>query len=160
MMNKSRRDFLKLTGLAGAGLLTGGARRAAESDLLKADRQQHFNMHGYAAPALDLVRVGIVGMGGRGNGAASRLNRVEGVEIRAIADVEDSAIEAALERMRRNENYPHTPDTYSGSEDAWNGLAVREDYDQIFVSTHWNLHSPIRAYGTDESKYDDLNIPS
>lgn len=72
-MKNKRRDFLKFTGLtgltvAGGGVLTGFA---AEAGMLnaQADKKsyvQQFNMSGYAAPKLDIVRIGFIGLGNRG----------------------------------------------------------------------------------------------
>jgi len=58
-MNFNRRDFLKKSGLATLGL-TGlgslGSGKDNEPYQFK-NRQQAFNMHNYAAPAIDLVRI-------------------------------------------------------------------------------------------------------
>src|SRR5690625_6421985 len=62
--------------------------------------------------------------------------------------------------MRRNENFPHTPDTYSGSEDAWKGLADRDDIDLIFVCTPWHLHTPVCVYGMEQGKHVVTEIPA
>ncbi len=159
-MNKSRRDFLKLAGLASAGLLTGGARRDIEEQMLRPRRLQRFNMYGYAAPALDLVRVGIVGMGSRGNGAARRLNHIEGVEIRAIADVEQSAVDRSLEWMKRDEQFRHTPAAYAGHEESWKRLADRNDIDLIINCTPWHLHTPVCVYGMEQEKHVATEIPA
>ena len=40
-----------------------------------------FNMSGFAAPKLDKVRVGFVGVGARGSGAVQRMSYIDGVEI-------------------------------------------------------------------------------
>ena len=37
-------------------------------------------MSGYAAPKIDIVRVGVIGLGQRGPGAVERLSNIEGVE--------------------------------------------------------------------------------
>src|SRR5690625_233455 len=79
----NRKEFLKIGGLAGAGLagagmMTGcsdsGRNRTGEERLnhireqAETPRAGQFNMHGYAAPPLDIVRVGITGIGNRGSG--------------------------------------------------------------------------------------------
>ena len=45
-----------------------------------------FNMSGYAAPKLETVRIGFIGVGNRGSGSVTRVNRVDGVETKAICD--------------------------------------------------------------------------
>jgi len=71
-MASNRRDFLRNT-LLGTGMLaTGFANQAAASGgELNSERKgknpkQRFNMSGYAAPKLDKVRIGFVGLGMRG----------------------------------------------------------------------------------------------
>lgn len=95
-MKNTRKEFLKMSGLAGAGMFAlsgcqsnGSGHRddALEGPGIR-EREMQFNMHGFAAPPMDLVRVGIIGMGSRGNGSVARLQHLEGVEVRAICDVE------------------------------------------------------------------------
>ena len=73
-MKNKRRDFLKLTGMAGltvagAGVLNGFTAESENNNISALDREkhvQHFNMSGYAAPKLDIVRIGFIGLGNRG----------------------------------------------------------------------------------------------
>ena len=47
---------------------------------------------GFVAPKLEKIRVGVIGIGGRGSGAVRRLCKVPGVEITAVCDlIEDRA---------------------------------------------------------------------
>jgi hypothetical protein len=80
-MKTNRRDMVKLISVGGAGLAL-GAGCSGEREASQSSRQQQFNMHGYAAPKLETVRVGITGLGSRGSGTVERLARIEGVEIR------------------------------------------------------------------------------
>ena len=73
-MKNNRREFLKLSGLAGiglagAGIIGGAGQPETKFDKSKIDqpRQTHnqkFNMSGYAAPRLGAVRIGNIGIGG------------------------------------------------------------------------------------------------
>ncbi len=92
-MKQDRRKFLRHIA-AGTGALATGLPALAkvktdEKDLfndLPADNGvQQFNMCGYAAPKLETVRVGIVGLGMRGSGAVERLSYIDGLEITALA---------------------------------------------------------------------------
>lgn len=94
-MKSNRRDFLRIATAAGAGtftsgLLSGCTPKQPESNLasilesVKKTHIQKFNMSGYAAPAIPLVRVGIIGLGDRGSDAVQRLSYIDGLEIRAL----------------------------------------------------------------------------
>ena len=119
-MKNNRRDFLKLSGLTAIGLAgvnSFGCKVKPENNTGSAfaeqPRQTHtqkFNMSGYAAPKLDKVRIGNIGIGGRGTGALARLIRIEGVEIKALCDVVPEKLSEALKRY---ENMNFSPDTYS-----------------------------------------------
>ena len=72
-MKQNRRDFLKASGLAGLGLASAGISEAhTNPDAHHTDDgnnkklyAQKFNMCGFAAPKLDIVRIGFVGQIGR-----------------------------------------------------------------------------------------------
>ena len=92
-MTTNRRNFLR-NSLLGTGMLaTGLAGHAATlgNETFSASKEkspkQRFNMSGYAAPKLDKVRIGFVGLGMRGPGAVERMSYIEGVEIIALCDV-------------------------------------------------------------------------
>jgi hypothetical protein len=85
-MSNNRRDFLKLAGLGLVGATVPQFSKAESPEQLfhlsKKSHDQLFNMSGYAAPKLNTVRVGIIGLGQRGPGAVDRLSKIEGVEIK------------------------------------------------------------------------------
>ena len=72
MNDMSRRRFLKSNAAAGAGFALGAIAMRAKAV-------------GAESPAT--VRIGIVGMGGRGNSLMGNLLRMKGVEIRAVCDL-------------------------------------------------------------------------
>jgi hypothetical protein len=96
-MKSNRRKFLRNLSI-GTGALTIGipsfaTLRQAQGENNEEDKnelpdhgKQSFNMCGYAAPKLDKVRIGIVGLGMRGPGAVERMSFIEGVEIKALCD--------------------------------------------------------------------------
>ena len=64
-MKNNRREFIKVAGMAGAGIVVGASRSKAETPKTQLHKQS-FNMHGYAAPKMDRVRMGLIGVGSRG----------------------------------------------------------------------------------------------
>ena len=85
----NRRDFLKATSLASLGLAGSGALQGYAADSVsQTPRKQRFNMSGYAAPKIEKVRIGIIGLGNRGPSHLETMRRIEGVEIRALCDLQ------------------------------------------------------------------------
>jgi predicted dehydrogenase len=82
----SRRDFLKTSGLAGAAL-------AANLTISQ-------NAH---AAGSDIIKVGLIGCGGRGTGAASQaLNADKNVKLTAMGDAFLDRLESSLERLKKD----------------------------------------------------------
>ncbi len=154
-MKAHRRDVLKWFGVGGAGLAM-GAGAGGETEPRRRS-QQRFNMHGYAAPKLETVRVAISGVGSRGSGTVARLARIEGVEIRALNDLLPERVERATDLLRRTS---HRPDGYSGSEDAWKEICERDDIDLFVIATPWRLHAPQSVYAMEHKKHVYAELPA
>ncbi|MBB5439015.1 putative dehydrogenase [Pedobacter sp. AK017] len=157
----NRRDFLKLTSIAGAGLLAGCATRNASAGtgikMHNRNYTQKFNMSGYAAPKLQTVRVGFIGVGNRGTSAVTRMSKIEGVEIKAICDLRPEKAQAA---KRNIANTPHTPDLYTGGENEWKKMCERNDIDLVYIATPWNLHTPMAVFSMEHDKHAAVEVPA
>ena len=105
-MTTNRRNFLKTATFAGAGAMTGGlitgctpeqpvSNLAGILESAKKTHTQKFNMSGYAAPPIPVVRVGFIGLGDRGSEAVKRLSFIEGVEITALCDLRRAALDGS-----------------------------------------------------------------
>lgn len=161
-MNNSRRDFIKKTSYASFALAASnpmGSGRQPDKNLFSSQHHQEFNMSGYAAPSLDTVRVGVIGLGGRGRGNTSRLTRIEGVQISAVCDLRVEAVELGLNRINEESPISHSPATYSGSEDEWKKLCERDDIDLVMINTPWNLHAPQAIYAMEQGKHVAVEVP-
>lgn len=160
-MKSTRRDFLVGTGLAATGLMAASVLRGAAATGAAAGGRgagpQQFNMCGYAAPKLERIRVGLVGVGSRGAGALPRLRAIEHVEIKALCDLHEDRIAEGLKRLQ---NTPHKPATYSGREDAWKQMCARDDLDVIYNCTPWHLHAPISIFAMEHGKHAFSEIPA
>ncbi len=160
-MKTNRRNFLRLTGLAGAGVagvgLTGFNSRADDNPPFKQTHNQRFNMSGYAAPKLETVRVGFIGIGGRGSGALRRMVRIEGVRITALADLNPTRVEKGRDFVKE---WGHNPAIYSGGEDEWKKLCERNDVDLVYICTPWHLHAPQAIYAMENEKHAVTELPS
>jgi len=109
------------------------------------------------AEPIDTVRVAIIGLGMRGQGAVRRLSYIEEAKIVALVDVVPSSVERAqgtLERMGRP-----LADAYIGADD-WKAVCERDDIDLIYICTHWDLHTPIAVYAMENGKHVATEIPA
>ncbi|MEX0681311.1 MAG: Gfo/Idh/MocA family oxidoreductase [Balneolales bacterium] len=156
-MKNNRREFIKRTGLAGAGIFVGGSRNPENREPFPQTQRQRINMSEYAAPKLETVRVGIIGLGNRGSGTTRAMARIEGVEIKAMCDIIPEKVSAAIASIQ---DIPqHNPDSYSGSEDAWKRLCERGDIDLVYIGTPWRLHTPMAVYAMEHEIHAAVDRP-
>ena len=59
------------------------------------------SMLGFAAEPIETVRVGIIGLGMRGQGPLKRMSYIEGVKIVAICDLHQENIDKAQARLEK-----------------------------------------------------------
>jgi len=166
-MRSNRRNFIKLTGLAGLGLVSGPIVKgnASISDLnsdqsvnsANSDRNSDFNMSGYAAPKIETVRIGFIGLGNRGPGAVKRMSKIDGVEIKALCDLRPDKAAAAKKLL---ENTSHNPTIYTGNENEWKKVCERNDIDLIYIATPWQLHTPMAVYAMEHGKHAASEVPA
>lgn len=161
-MKSNRRDFLRLSGLAGISLVPpsfvkAGTGNEVLTNTLNRNPGKHFNMSGYAAPKLDTVRIGFIGLGQRGPGAVKRMSKIEGVEIKGLCDIRPEKAEAAKQLLA---NTKHKPELYSGDKDAWKKMVDRNDLDLIYIATPWSLHTPMAVYAMKSGKHACTEIPA
>src|SRR5436190_6760187 len=160
-MKSNRRKFLRNlslgTGALSIGLPSLATLRQAQGKKNEEDRnevidngKQSFNMCGYAAPKMDVVRIGVVGLGMRGSDAVARLSFIEGVEITALCDKYPDRVTAAqktLEKMGRAK-----AKEYSG-EEGYKALCESKDVDLVYNTTPWHLHTPVALYAMNHGKH-------
>ena len=163
-MKSKRRDFIKLTGAAGLGIAGGTVLKSCSTGQSSENKQdqaagfkkleqshvQRYNMSGFTAPKIDVVGVGIIGLGNRGPGHMNNMSRIEGVEIRALCDVRPERAEAAKKRL---EGTIHNPVLYTENEDAWKKLCEQKDIDLVIITTPWYMHAKMAVYAMEQGKH-------
>jgi len=164
-MKTNRRDFIRIAGAAGTGIMTAGTvsctGKMPYADTLEAVKKVHkqrFNMCGYAAPKIDTVRVGIIGIGRRGIGAVHRLKLIEGVEIKAVCDIRSECTDAGLKAIT-DFGLP-APRVFGGSQDAWKEMCQSPDLDLIYIVTPWDLHTPMSVFAMESGKHAVVEVPA
>jgi predicted dehydrogenase len=111
---------------------------------------------GLRCDPIPVVRMAFIGVGSRGSGAVSRFLNIDGVEVKAICDLEQSnldRIQAHLTEIGRPEAA-----MYTGEED-WKKVCERDDIDLVYIATHWALHTPISVYAMEQGKHVISEIP-
>jgi predicted dehydrogenase len=110
-----------------------------------------------SAPARDKVRIGIIGVGGRGNSLMGNLLAMKDVEIRAIGDIFPAKARAAQQRVVKAGTAQ--PDIYAGDEQIWKKLVDRDDLDAIIIASYWKWHTPMAVYAMNHGLYVGVEVP-
>ena len=130
-----RRDFLKGTAWMGTLALATGCRM---------DRfgfGAGGSMQDFALSPMKRIRVGFVGIGGRGTSAVHRVSMLPGVDIVALCDLKREQVEMNLGWLKE-QGYPVVPKAYVGPE-AYKDLCDFGNCDVIYCATPWALHQPV-----------------
>ena len=150
-MNTNRRSFLKNIGL-GAGVIASTPLMAStgrfEDEKLReirisAERNpaMNFNMCGYAAPKLDKVRIGFVGIGDRGSDAVERMTFIDGVEIVALCDIRQAAVDNG-QKILADAGLPKAKEFVGGNYE-FKKLCESGLVDLVYTATPWEWHVPV-----------------
>jgi predicted dehydrogenase len=156
-MKTNRRDFIKISTLAGVTLAGESVAGATHKSTTPEAKAPAFNMSGYAAPKIETVRIGFIGLGNRGPGAVERISKIDGVEIKALCDIRREKAEDANKLLEKT---PHKPVLYSGGEDEWKKVCERKDIDLIYIATPWRLHTPMALYAMEHGKHVAVEVPA
>jgi predicted dehydrogenase len=154
----NRRDFVRLGAMTGLGaIITGvgleGCAVTGTARNLGPARSELF-----AAPPIDLVRIGFVGVGGMGSVHVKNLLKIEGVEMRAICDiVEEKVIRA--QKWVEEAGQPK-PAGYSRGEYDFVRMCEEEDLDLVFNATPWRWHVPICVAAMKNGKHAASEVPA
>jgi predicted dehydrogenase len=152
----NRRDFIRTLGVLGAGAALHGA-STTEAAPPSGRPQGARYMGDFAAPKLDKVRWGVIGVGARGSGHVKQLAQIEGSAVVAICDLyEDLAQKsaAAVKKLGQPE-----PAVYSGSPKNYHELLARTDIDAVIIATPWETHAPMAIAAMKAGKHAFVEVP-
>ena len=160
----NRRNFLKTLGVAGASLAAASATVPSASAYHKIDTlplpgrgSGGKYMGAFAAPPLQTVRWGSIGVGARGSGHVQQLSQIPGSEVVAIADLyEDWAKRSAknIEKLGKK-----APDLYYGSPTKYHEMLARPDIDAVIIATPWEEHTPMVLAALNAGKHAFVEVP-
>ncbi|MCM4157025.1 Gfo/Idh/MocA family oxidoreductase [Gramella sp. AN32] len=163
-MSSDRRSFLRNMAL-GSGAIAAGSiltscgseeRLAQIKSAAKRKPTMRFNMSGYAAPPLDIVRIGIVGIGDRGSGAVERMTYIEGVEITALCDTRQAAVDGA-QGILKNAGLPKAAEFVNG-DTGYKEMCQSDLVDLVYVVTSWEWHIPIALEAMENDKHTAVEV--
>jgi predicted dehydrogenase len=108
---------------------------------------------------LDRVRVGLVGIGGRGTVLLKILLDLEGVEVKAVCDIiEDRVVRA--QKLVTAAGQPQ-PTGYSRGETDFQRLCETEELDLVINATRpWKWHTPISVAAMTNGKHAATEVPA
>lgn len=116
------------------------------------------DMVAYAAPAIDTVRVGFIGLGMRGPGAVERFIHIPGTKIVALCDLLPENV-AKCQKMLEKAGFPAAAE-YTDAEDAWKELCERDDINLVYIATDWKHHAKMGVYAMEQGKHTAIEVPS
>ncbi len=159
----SRRTFIKTAALAGFGASLFGrssALAAPAGDIrskagdISATRPRPAGqkpVHALTTAPLEKVRVGVIGVGGRGRSLLRDLLAIDFVEVTALCDIRQELVDRSLKSAQTARGI--SPKTYAGSENAWEKLVAQDDIDVVYIATPWEWHVPMAVKAMEQGKH-------
>jgi len=134
-----RRDFLKVGSAAAAGLMLSRPTLAWATDDQKP------------------VRIGCVGVGGRGTGLMSLLLAMKNVDVPAVCDINPGNATRAQNLITASGRAK--PELYTQGEADYQRMMARKDLDAVLIATPWELHAPMAVCAMKAGKYAAVEVP-
>ena len=126
-----RRDFIKTSVAAGLAL-------SAAPAILKGQDDRE-------------VKLGFIGIGGRGTGMLKTTMRLANVKVTAVCDTFPRNLKAAQELVEKTQGT--RPDGYGDHALSYLDLLERDDLDGVVICTPWELHIPMTIAAMKAGKY-------
>ena len=132
-----RRGFLKIAGMSVAAA--------------------PFIARGLAAESQRIVRIGFVGVGGRGTSLLEPAASIQPVTIPAVCDVNKSAAHRAA-GIIKGTGLPE-PELYTDGETHWQKMLGRDDLDMVIIATPWRWHTPMAVMAMKQGIVAGVEVP-
>lgn len=158
----TRRGLIKSAALAGAaaGLPSLSAATMGSDGRweLPTPEPMGASMLGVPFEKRNKVRLGIIGVGGRGTGVLGNFLAVPGVEIKAVCDVVPSkTAHAAAMVVRAGQPKPAE---YNKGDHDYENLCKRDDLDLIYIATPWIWHVRMALSSLENSHHTATEVPA
>ncbi len=149
----NRRDLLKLGAMGAGGL----AIHSMAAPIARAV-SGHATMMDFAAPPLDRVRIGFVGVGLMGTAHVENFLKIEGVDVVAVCDIVGEKVVRA-QKMVVEAGQP-LPEGFSRGPEDFERLCDRADLDLVFTATPWEWHVPVCVAAMNAGKHAATEVPA
>lgn len=106
-------------------------------------------MIGYADAPMGQVRVGLIGLGNRGQAAYERYANIPGAVIAAVCDCDSDRVLPDMHLVR----------VYGGV-DGWRELCSDPTIDLVYICTDWLSHADIACYAMECGKHVAVEVPA
>lgn len=114
-------------------------------------------MGGYRAPALDRVRVALVGLNKRGLHLLRQIVHIPHAEVVGVCDLSAERVEEAAEVVANSGG--RRPAIYHAGTDAYLGMLDKTAPDAVFVCTPWELHAPMAVCAMEHGAHAFVEVP-
>jgi len=104
------------------------------------------------------VKIGVVGVGSRGSYLTSVLLSMPGVQVTAIADINEANL-AKSQKTVVDAGQPK-PEGYSRGPEDFRRLCDRSDLDAVLTATPWEWHTPVALAAMKAGKYAATEVPA
>jgi len=149
MDNSSRRDLLKLAGLASLG-----------ASLSRSQTPGGKSVADMPFKPQETIRLGVIGTGGRGNSLVDNFSAVPGVRITALCDTVKDKVLKTQARLDKAGKASQPIALFHSDDHAFEGLLKREDIDLVVIATPWSWHVPMAVAGMKQGKHVAIEVPA
>ncbi|MBO5069662.1 MAG: Gfo/Idh/MocA family oxidoreductase [Roseburia sp.] len=99
-----------------------------------------------------LVKIGVIGVGGRAIGLIDTLAQMKFVEIVALCDIKEERMEDGIRTIRQYADYPVSCYT------DYHELLARKEIEAVIIATSWNEHIRIAIASMKAGKYTGFEV--
>ena len=113
----------------------------------KTKRDNNGSMFGFKCSKIEKVRIGIIGLGNRGNTLLEMLEYLiknNHAEINGLSDLTYKKVNLASEKISSWQRKKIK--LFYNSKDNWKKMCQRDDIDLIIIATPWKLHARFKYW--------------
>ena len=114
------------------------------------------SMMGFKCAPTEEIRIGVVGIGRRGEWALKRLSKIGSIRIVAVADIEEYRLKEGNTALKKESKSPAKE--YLGPE-SHIALADDPEVDLVYVTAPWPVHVPAALAALERGKHCAVEVP-